>query len=34
MNQKNLFEQLNSSRRRRSRRPQTNEVMLGFLRWT
>jgi hypothetical protein len=26
-------EQLNSPRRRRSRRPQTEEVMQGFSRW-
>jgi hypothetical protein len=27
----NVVEQLNTPRRRRSRRPQTDEVMLGFL---
>jgi hypothetical protein len=27
------FEQLNSPRRRRNRRPQTREVMPGILRW-
>jgi hypothetical protein len=27
------LKQLNSLRRRRSRRPQNREVMLGFLRW-
>ncbi len=33
MSHHNLVGHLNSSRRRRNRRLQTTEVMLGFLRW-